>query len=126
MGIQRRDGDRMRSLAAATEEQLNEQLVAMVAPYRRLLDARRSDVRAAIVAAVAQEAHLHRLLPRWPALAARESWWRQWRVRRRITTSFRQLQCAVRRYDQASVEFVRVAAGLVRAADDAVAEARSY
>jgi len=116
----------MRSLAAATEQQLNEQLAVMVATHRRALDGRRDDVLAAISAAIAQDDHLHRVLPQWPALTARASWWTQWRVRRRITSSFRQLQFAVRRYDRALAELVRVAAGLVHAADHAVEEARSY
>src|SRR6188472_1075415 len=116
----------MRSLAEATEQHLNEQLAWLVAQRWRALDSRQADVRAAIAAAMAQDDHLRRLLPQLPAVAARESRWMQWRERRRIASSFRQLQFAIRRYEHASAELVRIAAGLVRDADLAVAEARSY
>src|SRR3954469_22047468 len=90
-------GGRMRSLAAATEQQLNEQLAALVAAGEHAIETRRKEVCAAIAAATVQDDHLRRLLPQWPAVAARESWWTQWRVRRQMASTLRQLRFALRR-----------------------------
>jgi hypothetical protein len=116
----------LRELAVLTERHVTEQLERLLGGYRPALEGLRADVLDAIAAAMVQDSRMRDLLADWPTVAARGSWCTHWRVRRRIASTLRQLQFAIRRYDHGSARLVRMAAAIAHAADALIANERSY
>ena len=112
----------MRELAVLVERELSRKLERLTAGRQPVLDGIRAELLDAIAAAMVQDGRMRELLSGWPAVAARETWWTHWRVRRRIASALRQLQFAIRRYDRSSTRLVRTAAAIARDADAVIAE----